>query len=164
MATRGFEFAGNINGQNSVPVIRDLPVDGTGAYKVGDVVLLNSDGQGAKVTGSAKEVTGVIQERRASGSDGGLLKIAILNPTQIWRCSMDATSTSAKVGFTKTLDVADENTLDADDLTNGTLTLWDTDVDGDGNILAYVIFNSTTFGPGPGQVAYEAALALKAAA
>lgn len=146
MASRGFEFAGNINGQNSPPVIRDLPVDGTGAYAKGDLVLLNSDGQCAAVTGSAGEVTGIIAEARASGSDGDLLKVAIITPTQIWKCSMDATTTAAVVGYTKTCDVADANTLDADDIANGSAILWDTGTDDEGNVLAYVIFADTTFG------------------
>lgn len=146
MASRGFEFAGNINGQNSPPVIRDLPVDGTGAYAKGDLVLLNSDGQCAAVTGSAGEVTGIIAEARASGTDGALLKVAIITPTQIWKCSMDATTTAAVVGYTKTCDVADANTLDADDIANGSAILWDTGTDDDGNVLAYVIFADTTFG------------------
>lgn len=145
MASRGFEFAGNINGQNSPPVIRDLPVDGTGAYKKGDCVLLNSDGQCAAVTGSASEVTGIMAQARASGSDGDLLKVAIVTPTQIWKCSMDASTTSAVVGYTKTCDVADTNTLDADDISNGSLILWDTATDDDGNVLAHVIFSDTTF-------------------
>lgn len=146
MATRGFEFSGNINGQNSPPVIRDLPVDGTGAYAKGDIVLLNSDGQCAAVTGSAGEVTGVIAEARASGSDGDELKVFIMTPTQIWKCSMDATSTAAVVGYTKTCDVADANTLDADDIANGSFILWNTGTDDEGNVLAYVIPSDTTFG------------------
>ncbi len=59
---------------------------------------------------------------------------------------MDDTSTAAEVGYTKTCDVADANTLDADDVANGSATLWKTDTDGDGNVLAYVIFSDTTFG------------------
>lgn len=146
MATRGFEFSGNINGQNSPPVIRDLPVDGTGAYAKGDLVLLNSDGQCAAVTNTAAELTGVIAEARSSGSDGDELKVFIFTPTQIWKCSMDATSTAAVVGYTKTCDVADANTLDADDITNGSFILWDTGTDDEGNVLAYVIPSDTTFG------------------
>jgi len=146
MASRGFEFAGNINGQNSPPVIRDLPVDGTGAYAKGNAVLLNSDGQCAACTNTVTEVTGIMAEARASGSDGDLLKVAIVTPTQIWKCSMDATTTAAVVGYTKTVDLVDSNTIDADDISNGTLILWDTGTDDDGNVLAYVIFSDTTFG------------------
>lgn len=164
MATRGFEFAGNFGDKNATPVIRDLPLDGTGAIKVGALLLANSDGQLAAVTGSAKEVTAVAMEARPAlgAADGDVRKVALVTPNQIWRVSMDASSTNAVIGYDKTIDVADAYTVDADDLTNGTLTLYDTGTDDEGNVLAYVTFNSTTFGQGPGQVAYEAALALKA--
>lgn len=145
MATRGFEYHGSLIA-GEFPIVKDLPVDGTGAYAVGDLCLLNSDGQLARVTGSTTEVSAVIQEARASGSDGGLLKAAIITRTQIWRCSMDATSTTAKVGYTKTIDTVDHNTIDADDLSNGAMILYDTGTDDDGNVLAYVIFADTTFG------------------
>lgn len=165
MATRGFEFAGNFGDKNGVPTIRDLPLDGTGAIKVGAALLMNSDGQLAAVTGSAKEITAIAMEARPAlgAADGDVRKVAIVTPEQIWRVSMDASSTNAVIGYTKTLDLATAYAVDADDLTNGTLTLWNTDgVDDAGNVVAYVVFNSTTFGQGPGQVAYEAALALKA--
>ena len=146
MASRGFEFAYNLDGSNKTPLIIDLPVDGTGAYAIGDLVLLNSDGQCAGVTADAGEVTGVIMESRASGSDGDELKVAIITREQVWRCSMDDSSTSAVVGYTKTIDVADANTLDADDISNGSLCLVDSDTDDDGNVLAYVNFLDTSFG------------------
>ena len=102
----GFEFAYNLDGSNKGPLIRDLPVDGAGAYAIGELVLLNSDGQCAKVTANAGEVTGVIMEARASGSDGDELKVAIITRNQVWRCSMDDTTTAAVKGYTKTIDVA----------------------------------------------------------
>jgi len=150
MATRGFEFAGALDRSGVTPTIHDLPVDGTGAYAVGDLVLLNSSGQCAAVTSSGKEVTGVIQEDRPAlgAADGDIVKVAIITRNQIWRCSMDASTSSAVVGYTKTIDVADANTLDADDLSNGYAILWKygDNFDSDGNLIAYVIFGDTTFG------------------
>ena len=147
MATRGFEFDGMLDGTNATPVIRDLPVNGTGLYSIGDLVVLDSAGQATAVTASAGEVSAVIQEKRATGgSDGDEIKMAIITKDQIWRCSMDATSTAAKVGYTKTLDVADANTIDADDVSNGSMILWDTGTDDEGNVLAKVVFADTTFG------------------
>lgn len=146
MATRGFEFAYTLDNSNATPLIRDFAVDGTGTYSVGDLTLINSDGQLARVTGSTTEVTAVIMESRISGSDGDLLKAAIIQRNQVWRCSMDASSTSAVVGYTKTLDTVDHNTIDADDVSNGSMILVETDTDGDGNVLAYVVFADTTFG------------------
>lgn len=146
MSTRGFEFAYMLDGSNATPVIRDFPVDGTGAYAVGDLTLVNSDGQLARVTGSTTEVTAVIQEARASGSDGDNLKAAIVTSGQVWRCSMDASSTTAKAFYTKTIDTADHDTIDADDLSNGRMMLVDTGTDDDGNVLAYVTFRVPTVG------------------
>ena len=146
MATRGFEFAYMIDGSNATPVIRDFAVDGTGAYAVGDLTLVNSDGQLARVTGSTTEVTAVIQEARTSGTDGALLKAAIITHTQVWRCSMNATSTLAQKFHDKLIDTVDHNTIDAGDLTNGRMMLVDTDTDDEGNVLAYVTFRVPSAG------------------
>lgn len=149
MATKGFEFAGSLDRSGVTPTITDLPVDGTGAYLVGDLVLLDSTGQCAAVTASMGEVTGVIQEARPAlgAADGDEVKIAIITRNQIWRCSMDAATTAAIVGYTKKCDVADANTLDADDVGNGSAIYWkDGGLDKDGNTIAYVIFSDTTFG------------------
>lgn len=146
MATRGFEFAYMLDGSNATPLIKDMAVDGTGAFAVGDLVLANSDGQLARVTNTTAEVTAVMQEARSSGSDAALMKAAIITRNQVWRCSMDATSTAFKVGFTKTIDTVDHNTISASDSSGGSLILFDTGTDDDGNVLAYVVFSDTTFG------------------
>jgi len=148
MATIGFEYHGSLDRTVQTPTIRKLPVDGTGAYLKGDLVLLDSTGQCAAVTASAGEVTGVIQEPRPAlgAADGDEVEVAIITRNQIWKCSMDAASTSAVIGYTKTIDVADANTIDADDLSNGSMILWKTGTDDESNVLAYVIFADTTFG------------------
>jgi hypothetical protein len=145
MGTRGFEFAYSFDG--STPTIRDFPVDGTGAYAVGDLCLIASDGQLAQVTGSTTEVTAVIQEGRASGADGGLLKAAVISSQQVWRCSMDAATTTAVDWYTKLLDTADCNTIDADDTSNGRMMPVDTtQLDDEGNVLGYVVFRVPSLG------------------
>jgi hypothetical protein len=147
MATRGFEFAYMLDGSNATPLIKDMAVDGTGAYAAGDLVLLNSDGQLARVTNTTTEVTAVIQEARASGSDGGLLKAAIITRNQVWRCSTDAAALSnIVVGYTKTVDTTDHNTVSASDASGGAMCIIDTGTDDEGNVLAYVVFLDTTFG------------------
>jgi hypothetical protein len=147
MATRGFEFAYMLDGSNATPLIKDMAVDGTGAYAAGDLVLLNSDGQLARVTNTTTEVTAVIQEARASGSDGGLLKAAIITRNQVWRCSTDAAALSnIVVGYTKTVDTTDHNTVSASDANGGAMCIIDTGTDDEGNVLAYVVFLDTTFG------------------
>jgi hypothetical protein len=147
MASRGFEFAYMLDGTESTPVIRDFTLGETTAYKVGDIVAMQSDGYVDKLTASIGEVTGVMMEAQASASAGVTkAKVAIVTRNQVWRCSMDATTTSAVVAYTKTVDVADQNTIDADDITNGSLTLVDTGTDDEGNVLAYVVFSDTSFG------------------
>ena len=147
MATQGFEFAYMLDGSDAHPVIRDFAVDGTGAYAVGDLTLANSDGQLASVSGTAAECTAIIMEARASGgTDGDKVKAAILTRNQVWRCSMDDSSSAAKIGYTKKQDVANDHCLDADDTTNGSLIVVDTSTDDEGNVLGYVVFSDTTFG------------------
>lgn len=149
MATKGFEFHGSLDRSAVTPTIRDLPVDGTGAYAKGDLVLINSDGQCAAVTGSAGECSAVIQEARAAlgAADGDEVKVAILTRNQLWRCSADASTTAAVIGYTKTCDVADTNTLDADDISNGSLIYWGSGgLDKDGNVIMIVSFADTTWG------------------
>jgi hypothetical protein len=148
MASRGFEFVGTLDGSNNPPVVKDLTLGETTDYLVGDIVAIQSDGYADKLTASIGEVTGVMQEK-VTGASAGVTKgkVAIVTRHQIWRCSMDAASTSAVVGYTKTVDVADQNTIDADDISNGSLIAWDVSkTDSDGNILAEVVFADTTFG------------------
>jgi len=150
MATRGFEFVGALGGASSTPRIKDFTLGAAAAHKVGDLMLIQSDGYMDQVTGTTTEVTCVMQEAVAAaaitaGTTKG--KCAIITSDQIWRCSMDASTTSIVVGYTKKCDTADCNTLDADDGTNGNAILYDaSDLDDEGNVIAQVVFADTTFG------------------
>jgi len=147
MATRGFEFAGMLDGSNAVPVIIDVLLGETTAYAIGDAVLMQSDGYADKVTGTTTEVLGIMQEAitpAVAGASYG--KIALVTSSQLWRCSMDATTTTGVVLYTKTMDTADCNTIDADDITNGRMLLVRTGTDDDGNVLGYVTFRVPTVG------------------
>jgi len=149
MASRGFEFAYNLNGSNDVPVVRDFTLGVAAAHKVGDAMLMQSDGYIDQVTGTTTEVTCIMAEAVASAditAGTTQAKAWIVTSTQVWRCSMDATSTTAKKFYDKTIDTTDCNTIDADDLTNGRMMLVDTDTDGDGNVLAYVTFRVPSVG------------------
>lgn len=150
MASRGFEFAFDLNGA-STPMIKDFTAGEGTAYKKGDLVTIQSDGYIDKLTTSIGEITGVVEESvsaAACTASSTEIKVAIATPTQVWKCSMDAsTATTAIVGYTKTLDTNDANTIDAADITNGSLILFDkSKTDDDGNILAYVMFSDCTFG------------------
>lgn len=150
MATRGFEYVGSLSGSAATPVIKDFTLGAAAAHLVGDLMLMQSDGYIDAVTGSTTEVTCVMQEAFdaadvTAGTTKG--KCAIITSDQIWKCSMDDSSTSAVVGYTKTIDTADKNTLDADDLSNGAAIAYDvSNTDDDGNIIAEVVFADTTFG------------------
>lgn len=150
MTTRGFEFAYMLDGSNATPLIRDFKLSAAAAHKIGDVVTVATDGDVIQVTAATAEITGVMQEAFAAtevsaGTTVG--KVAITTRGQVWRCSMDATTTSGKVGFMKTYDLVDCNTISASDTAGGSMILVDkSELDDDGNVLAYVVFSDTTFG------------------
>jgi len=150
MATRGFEFAYMLDGSHATPLIRDFTAGVAAAHAIGDLVLMQSDGYVDQVTGTTSEVTGVVQEAVAAAAiTAGTtkIKLAIITRGQVWRCSMDAATSTGVVGYTKTLDTADCNPIDADDITNGAMTLLDkSSLDDDGYVLGYVVFADTTFG------------------
>ena len=149
MSTRGFEFAYMLDGSNATPLIRDFKLNAAAAHKVGDLVTIGTAGDMIQQTVGTTEVTGVMQEPFAATevtAGTTLGRVAVLMREQVWRCSMDATTTSLIVGYSKTLDILDCNTLDADG-TIGSICLVDaSELDDEGNVLAYVVFSDTTFG------------------
>ena len=150
MATRGFEFDSMLDGSNATPVTRDFTLGIAAAHIVGDLMLMQSDGYIDAVTSTTSEVTCVMQEAVASGdvtAGTTTAKAAILARGQVWRCSMDASSTSYVIGYTKTIDTADKNTIAAADSSGGAMILVDaSETDDEDNVLGYVVFSDTTFG------------------
>ena len=150
MASRGFEFAYMLDGSNATPVIRDFTLGVATAHKVGDAMLMASDGYIDAVTTATGEVTCIMQEAVAAANvTAGTTKAkaAIVNAQQVWRCSMDASTTALIPGYTKTADTVDANTLDANGTSGTGLILVDvSNLDDEGNVLAHVIFADTTFG------------------
>ena len=150
MSSRGFEFSYMLDGSNATPVIKDFILSTATAHKIGDLMCVASDGDITQVTGTTTEVTCVMQEAvAASAITAGTTraKAAIITRGQVWRCSTDATTaTTAIKGYIKKWDTVDCNTIDADDITNGNMTVVDTGTDDEGNVLGYVVFNDTTFG------------------
>lgn len=142
MATKGFEFAYSLDG--SVPVVRDFQVSGTGAFEPGDLVTFSS-GKLAKAANTVATVAAVMQEGRATGSDGDYMKAAIITREQVWRASMDAATYSASIG-TRTQDIASSRLLDANDAANGSLAVIDVVADPhDTNPVGYVVFTNVAF-------------------
>ena len=144
MATNGFEFAYSLDG--STPVVRDFPVNGTGTFSVGDLVVLSS-GKLVKAANTVSTVAAVMQEGRTTGSDGDLMKAAILTSSQVWRCSMDAATYSASIGD-RTQDIANSRWLYANDATNGSLALVEarTDPHDASYAVGYVVFTNIQIG------------------
>jgi hypothetical protein len=150
MASRGFEFAYMLDGTEATPVIRDFVLGVAAAHKVGDLMVIASDGYADKVTSTTTEVTGVCMEALAAAditAESTTAKLAIITHNQVWRCSMNASTTAFLVGYTKTIDTVDCNTISATDSTGGKMILVDkSQLDDEGNVLAYVQFSQPTFG------------------
>lgn len=149
MATRGFEFAYMLDGSNATPVIRDFTLGAAADHAVGDLMLMQSDGYIDQVTSTTTEVTCIMQETlltAAITAGTTAAKAAIITRNQVWRCSMDATTTAFIPGYTKTIDTVDCNTVSASDSSGGAMILVDTGTDDAGNVLAYVVFADTSFG------------------
>lgn len=147
MATRGFEFAYDIQGAQATPKIMDWPIASYMTGYPGDALTITSDGYGTAVGTATKEVLGILQETVTSAAAAANYKVAIACREQVWRCSMDSTSTTAKVGYTKSVQFVDGNTIDTHFTAGtGSMILVDTGTDDEGNVLAYVCFSDTTFG------------------
>lgn len=151
MATAGFEFAYNLDGTNAPPVIRDFTLGVAAAHKKGDAMKIQADGYIDQVAGSIDEITCIMQETVAAAditAGTTTAKAAIVTSNQVWRCSSDAaTAATALPWAIKTLDTVDANTIDADDVTNGSMmpVEWG-DLDSAGNLIIYVCFVEPTVG------------------
>lgn len=151
MATRGFEFAYMLDGSSNVPVERDFILGVAADHLVGDLMIIQSDGFiDEAVAGTTVEPACVIQEEvLTADATAGTTKVKcqVLQREQVWRCSMDTTTTTAVVAFTKVLNLVDKNTIDGTPITGGNMILVDkSELDDDGNVLAYVVFADTALG------------------
>jgi hypothetical protein len=144
-ATRGFEFAYNLDGSSNPPVARDLPFAGGAAYAVGDLFYLEAtNGYATVCAGTAGTFVGVLAEPTlAADAAATLRKFYILQSGQVWRVSSDAATISAVRGNRAVVNL-DQNTYDADQTSGGGLTLVGTasEVDTAGKAVAYVTFTA----------------------
>lgn len=148
MSTHGFEFVGWIDGRECGPRILDFDMVADAAgYAKGDALIIDSAGRMDKAAAGATEYSAICMETKTTAvSADDHLKVAILAKGQIWRCSADAAACAAVEGFTKTLNLADENTIDADTITGGTMICWSVDTTEDASYATvYVCFSDTTF-------------------
>lgn len=151
MATRGFEFGYMLDGSMATPVIRDFILSTAAAHKAGDLMVLDSDGDLTQAATNATEVTAVCQETVAAAAitaSTTKAKCAIITRNQVWRCSTDNDHWNASwvIGYTKTGNLVDCNTIDHNVPTSGGMILVDTGTDDEGKAMGYVIFADTTFG------------------
>ena len=149
MSTRGFEWAYMLDGSNATPVIRDFRLGENLDHKVGDLVTMESDGYLDLADVADNEILGVMQETVDSEDiTAGTTeaKVAIATRNQVWRCSMDAATTALLVGYTKTMSLVDQNTVDADGTAGAMCLVNKDDLDDDGYVIAYVNFLDTCFG------------------
>lgn len=101
MASQGFEFAYMLDGSHATPVIRDFILSTAAAHKVGDLMVIESDGDLTQAAATATEVTAICQEAIAAAAvTAGTTKVkcAILTRNQVWRCSADAATMSGVAG------------------------------------------------------------------
>ena len=146
MTTRGFEFAYMLDGSNATPVIRDFPIGNIDANP-GDALTIDSNGYGTAVGTATTEVLGILMEDTGGTNTAPTArKVALAAREQVWRCSTDASSSAFVVGYTKTVQFVDGNTIDADGSTSGAMIWVDTGTDEDSNVIGYVAFHDTTFG------------------
>ncbi len=149
MASQGFEFAYMLDGKQCTPVIRDFVLNAAVARFIGDLMYQHTDGDLIHAAASQDEVTCVAMENiTAANVTAGTTKIkcAVITRNQVWRCSMDAATTALYIGYTKTVDIADTNTLDADGSAAKGILVDASHLDDDGNVLAHVVFSDTTWG------------------
>ena len=82
MATRGWEFAYMLDGGSGTPVIRDFILSTAAAHKVGDLMVLETDGDLTQAAATATEVTAVCQEAVAAACvKSPSVSITIRSPT-----------------------------------------------------------------------------------
>jgi len=151
MASQGFEFAYMLDGSNGAPVIRDFTLGVAADHLVGDLMIIQSDGFiDEAVAGTTTEPACVIMEEVLTAdvtAETTVAKCAVLQREQVWRCSADAATQAGVVGYTKTINLVDKNTIDATPATGGNMILVNKSIlDDDGNVMTYVVFSDTAFG------------------
>ena len=141
-----------LDGSGATPVIRDFIIGEDLAHLHGDLMTMESDGFMDLADNGDTEMLGVLQESKTAAqitAESTTIKVAIVTRNQVWRCSMDAATTALIIGATKDVDLVDHNTIDADNAGSGGLVLVDnSELDEDGNVMAYVVFKDTCFGNG----------------
>ena len=149
MSTKGFEFAYFLGGEHSNLRALDWPmVADTAGYKAGDLLVMSTAGLADKAATATDGTVFAICAESDTGSVAASanLKVIPISPHQVWKCSTDATAIATSVvGYTDTVTIVDENTVDADGATGGCMMIHESGTDDEGNAVAYVSFHVTSW-------------------
>lgn len=149
MSSRGFEFAYMLGGEHSNLRALDWPMVADAAgYKAGDLLVMDTAGEADKATTATDgTVFAICAETDADAVVASAnLKVIPISPHQVWKCSTDGTAIATSVvGYTDTVTIVDENTVDADGSTGGCMVIHEAGTDDEGNAVAYVSFQVTTW-------------------
>ncbi len=135
-----FEFAYNLNGANTVPVVQPHPVAGSETLVIGDLVDLTST-EITKAGASTATVFGVMMEISTTQTAGTLVQVARIQRGQVWRATADADATGAVLGA-QLYDInVTTQEVDIGDSANGCIFI---EKLGDANTDVYVSFSLIT--------------------
>lgn len=135
---KNFEYAYDLRGGNQVPVIKPFPVAATQTLEDGDLVVL----AGGKITKAAASVAapfGVCAHSSANAAVDTPVKVAVIQPGQVWRAVADADASSVVLGA-KTIDINADQTVDVGDTANGSIFVVEL---GEENTDVFVTFSRT---------------------
>lgn len=119
-----FTFKYNLDGSNNPPTVKKLPVAASQTLVVGDLVVLSS-GQIAKASGSVTEVIGVMAEASTNAAAATMLQVYIIQPSQVWNATADASATSSVLQG-KAFDINSDQTIDIGDTAGGCIRIVET--------------------------------------
>lgn len=138
-----FEYAYDLRPGNFAPVIHQLPVAATQTLVVGDAVVMSS-GQLAKAGNGSGTVVGVMAQDSDGADAGTLVKVAIAQPSQVWRAVASADASALVRDGETAYDLTAAQLVNIADTTGGSLSI--VDIDADVNTDIYIQFNSCFYG------------------
>lgn len=142
-----FQFAFTVDGSNSnVPVAGTFPMSGA-TYNDGDLLTLDTTTglMGTVASGDPGTVTAVFAGTRTSGSSGQMGTVYLITRNQVWKCSTNAATYAVNLGA-GSVGIINAGTVNSVPGTSTSCVLYNKGLlDGNGNVIAYVQFKTTTF-------------------
>ena len=122
-----WKYVYSLDGGNTPPPIKDLPLAGSQTIVKGDL-LDGASGFLALAADATPNIIGIAMEAATSSTEGDLLKVAVLSDTHVIRGTADADATAIRFGAT-TYDInVTTQTLDVGDSSAGCLQVVGVDV------------------------------------